>query len=97
MAKVTKNGWIDPYPHNDLLSPCTGPCCIPEAYGPPPHWTCQIFSCLTLLNEAGICNPCTIKKELKEKGAGAFVRKREATFEPGELINDIGLSQEEEK
>lgn len=33
-----------------------------------------------------------IKQELK-KGAGRFVREREATLDVGELINDLGLEE----
>ncbi len=49
------NGWIDPYPHEDLETPCTLPCCVPEAYGPNP-WTCD--DCGTQLKKPGVCIDC---------------------------------------
>ena len=49
-----------------------------------------------LYSKACGCTSCLkvsrVRLELKRDGAGVFVRSREATFEPGELINDLSLS-----
>ena len=57
--RVKKNGWVDPYPHADFDSPCSGPCCVPEAYGPPPHWRCDYCDCP--LMKPGACEDCAVE------------------------------------
>ena len=52
---IKENGYIDPYPHADLMGPCTLPCCEPDAYGPGPNWTC---GCGALLMKPGLCVDC---------------------------------------
>jgi len=62
VSEAVENGWVDPYPHNDLEHPCTQPCCEPEAYGPGPHWECQEYwgaaRCSNRLWKPGVCKPC---------------------------------------
>lgn len=59
-TNVAANGFVDPYPHDDLECPCTGPCCEPEAYGPPPHWRCA--QCSVRLLKPGLCVNCATPK-----------------------------------
>jgi len=57
-----ENGHIDPYPHSDFDGPCAGPCCVPEAYDSHP-WTCEGEGCYKFLKHAGLCVPCTEKRD----------------------------------
>lgn len=54
----TPNGWVDPYPHSDFDSPCVGPCCEREAYGPHFRWTCNTPGCFAQLRQPGTCVNC---------------------------------------
>ncbi len=61
-----KNGWIDPYPHNDFDGPCTGPCCFPEAY-PEFAFTCAGEGCYEHLKYRGLCVSCAEKQGALEE------------------------------
>ena len=52
------NGWIDPYPHNDLEHPCYQACCEPDAYPQPYVWSCQGQDCPAHLRRPGKCPAC---------------------------------------
>lgn len=70
-ADVRPNGYIDPYPHDDLEHPCVGQCCEPEAYisddpRKPLLWSCdgtgigtQFARCSAKLIDPGTCLDCT--------------------------------------
>lgn len=61
MDDTGKNGYVEPYPHNDFGQSCSLPCCFPEVYGPFP-WSCDGEGCFTRLKYAGLCVPCAEKQ-----------------------------------
>ena len=58
-AGFLPNGWVDDYPHSDFDGPCTGQCCMRDAYAEPDVWTCYSFRCYAKLHQPGTCINCT--------------------------------------